>query len=111
VATCPASTAGSHTGPINVNLAPLTTGQAQQVTAAGLFCANQANVGCFSSALCRTITENGMPAGPVTANTPADAVLAAVFCIVKTNNGLVDAAASLPGPGAVSLSGTFVASE
>jgi hypothetical protein len=102
---------GAHVGPINVNLKPLTTGQAQQVTAAGLFCANQANVGCFGNASCRTITENGSPAGPVAKNTPADAILASVFCIQKTGLGLVDSAASLPGPGAISLPGTFVASE
>jgi hypothetical protein len=102
---------GSHVGPINVNLSPLTTGQAQQVTAAGLFCSAQASAGCFGLGLCRTITENGTPAGPVTANTPANAVLASIFCIAKTGNGLVDAAASLPGPGAISLPGTFVASE
>jgi hypothetical protein len=29
------------------------------------------------------------------------------FCIPMTGNGLVDASAALPGPGAVSLPGTF----
>ena len=106
---------GSHTGPINVNLAPLTTGTVNNVTAAGSFCLNQQNVGCFGSPAvgstgCHSITETGVPAGPVDTGVPTDTTLAAIFCIAKTNNGLVDAAASLPGPGAISLPGTFVAS-
>ncbi len=101
---------GSHTGPINVNLAPLTTGTVNNVTAAGSFCLNQQNTGCFGAPTCRAITETGVPAGPVATGVPTAATLASVFCIAKTNNGLVDAAASLPGPGAISLPGVFVAS-
>jgi hypothetical protein len=44
----------------------------------------------------------------VTTNTPASGTLASVFCITATGNGLVNFAADLPGPGAVSLPGTFV---
>ena len=108
---------GSHQGPINVNLSPLTTGQVQQIAASGAFCLNQLNVGCFGfpalppTSGCRVITETGSPAGPVVANTPADAVLASIFCIQATGSGVLDGAASLPGPGAISLPGTFVASE
>ena len=36
------------------------------------------------------------------------ATLASVFCIAATGNGLVDASADLPGPGAVSLPGAFI---
>jgi hypothetical protein len=32
-----------------------------------------------------------------------------VFCIAATGNGLVDASADLPGPGAISLPGSFLA--
>jgi hypothetical protein len=42
-------------------------------------------------------------------NVPAPVTLASVFCIPSTNNGLVDGTANLPGPGAVSLPGTFEA--
>jgi hypothetical protein len=101
---------GSHVGVIGVNLSPLTTGTATATDAGGLFCPGQgaAQVGCFGSQACRTITENGVPAGPITPGTPATATLASVFCISATGNGSVDATANLPGPGAVSLPGTFV---
>jgi hypothetical protein len=103
---------GSHVGPINVNLSPLTTGTASMTNATGNFCPGQSNTsghmfGCFGSSACRTITENGVPAGTITAGTPAGATLASVFCIGATGNGLVDASADLPGPGAVSLPGTY----
>jgi hypothetical protein len=106
---------GSHVGPINVNLSPLTTGTASMTNATGNFCPGQSNAsghlfGCFGSAACQTITENGSPAGAITQGTPADATLASVFCIAATGNGLVDASADLPGPGAVSLPGQFLVS-
>ncbi len=105
---------GSHVGPINVNLSPLTTGIATMTNATGAFCPGQTNAsghlfGCFGSAACRTITENGSPAGLLTNGSPAAATLASVFCIAATGNGLVDASADLPGPGAVSLPGTYLA--
>ena len=80
----------------------------------GNFCPGQTNTGghmfgCFGSAACRTITENGVASGAISTGTPASATLAAVFCIGATGNGLVDASADLPGPGAVSLPGSFTA--
>jgi hypothetical protein len=95
---------------ISVNLTPLTTGAASDTDAGGLFCPGQgaAQVGCFGSTACRTITENGVAAGAITPGTPSGATLASVFCIAATGNGLVDASANLPGPGAVALPGTFV---
>ncbi len=98
---------GSHVGPINVNLSPLTTGAASDTDAGGIFCPGQTSAGCFGQGSCRTITENGAPAGPITVGTPSSATLASVFCIAASGNGLVDASAALPGPGAVSLPGTF----
>jgi hypothetical protein len=100
---------GSHVGVIAVNLTPLTTGSASATNASGLFCPGQGagQVGCFGSTACRTITENGAPAGAISLGVPANATLASVFCISQTGNGLVDASANLPGPGAVSLPGTF----
>jgi hypothetical protein len=100
---------GSHVGPISVTLSPLTTGTLIDTDPGGLFCPGQTAVGCFGSAACRTITENGVAAGPLTTDIPASATLAAVFCIPSTNNGLIDTAADLPGPGAVTLPGTFKA--
>jgi hypothetical protein len=107
---------GSHVGPINVNLSPLTTGTASKTAADGNFCPGQTNTGghmfgCFGSAACRAIMENGMAAGPITKGVAAPATLASVFCIAATGNGLVDASADLAGPGAVSLPGTFLVSD
>jgi hypothetical protein len=53
-----------------------------------------------------TITETGSPGGDLTDNMPHTARLAAVFCIPETGNGLIDGAADLAGPGAVSLPGS-----
>jgi len=105
---------GSHVGPINVDLSPLTTGTASKTDPGWNFCPGQTNTGghmfgCFGSTACRTITENGVPYGPVVTGTPGPATLASVFCIQATGNGLVDASADLPGPGAVSLPGTVLA--
>src|SRR5262249_50592836 len=105
---------GSHVGVIPINLSPLSTSTASKTSATGNFCPGQSNTsghafGCFGSAACRTITENGAAAGAISTGTPASATLASVFCIAATNNGLVDASADLPGPGAISLPGTFLA--
>jgi hypothetical protein len=105
---------GSHVGPINVNLSPLETGTATMTNATGAFCPGQTNsgghlFGCFGSAACRTITETGSPGGLIVNGSPSSATLASVFCIAGTGNGLVDASADLPGPGAVSLPGAFLA--
>jgi hypothetical protein len=104
---------GSHVGVISVNLTPLTTGAASDTDPGGLFCPGQgaAQVGCFGSTACRTFTENGASPGPITTGVPGNATLASVFCIAATGNGLVDASANLPGPGAVSLPGTMVATN
>jgi hypothetical protein len=102
---------GTHVGPINVNLSPLTTGTASK-TSGGNFCTGQGGVpgtpGCFGKPTCRTITENGVPAGPISTGVPTAATLASVFCVSATTNGTVNFAADLPGPGAVSLPGQFV---
>ena len=54
----------------------------------------------------RTITVTGSPAGALTTGGAAKpATLASIFCIPPSFNSLVDSAADLPGPGAVSLPG------
>jgi hypothetical protein len=104
---------GSHVGVIPVSLSPLGTGTSNAHNAGGAFCPGQSNTGghqfgCFGSSACVDITENGSPAGLLVTNSPSSATLAAVFCIGATGNGLVDASADLPGPGAVSLPGTIL---
>src|SRR5262249_57726998 len=50
----------------------------------------------------------GQAFGPLTAGVAATGRLASVFCIPRTPQGLVNAAADLPGPGALTLPGTFL---
>src|SRR5262249_39066470 len=103
---------GGHVGAIGVNLSPLPTGPASTTSSVGRFCTGQlagTHAGCFGSSTCRTINENGSPAGPILTNVPAAATLASVFCIPATGNALVNASADLPGPGAVALPGAYEA--
>ena len=53
----------------------------------------------------QTIRAFGAPAGNVTDRLEHAATLASVFCIPPTYDALIDNAANLPGPGAVSLPG------
>jgi hypothetical protein len=73
-----------------------------------LFCAGQVNAGCFGRPACESIIENAM-GGTVFRNVPVDVSLASVFWIGATVDGMVDATADLPGPGGVSLLGSFLA--
>ncbi len=102
---------GAHVGIIGVNLTPLSTGAVSMTTLDGNFCPHQGGTpgtpGCFGVPACRGIQETGAAAGPIMIGTPASARLAAIFCIASTSNGLVNFAADLPGPGAVTLPGTF----
>ena len=109
---------GAHVGAISVNLSPLTTGSASKSDPGGLFCPNQGPAagaghveGCFGKPSCRSYSEQGVAAGPITQDVPATATLVSTFCIAATGNGLVDASADLPGPGAVSLPGLFVVKD
>src|SRR5262249_51367694 len=96
---------GQHAGLITVNLSPLQTARVESQAAAGIFCLNQGNKGCFHEPNCTKFTETGQKAGPVMTGVPADATLAATFCIPVTAAPLVNQTASLPGPGAISLPG------
>ena len=98
-------------GTISVNLSPAETNTRTSTNATGQFCPSQTvtAAGCFGSTACRTINENGVPAGVLTIGTPKTVTLASTFCIPGTGNGAVDGSANLPGPGAVSLPGTFTA--
>lgn len=104
----------SDLGNISVNLTPLVTGVASDADPAGLFCAGQTtggNEGCFGSTACRSFSQTGMPAGPLSPGVVQPVALASAFCLPATGNVLIDGAASLPGPGAASLAGTLVLRE
>jgi hypothetical protein len=110
----PADLNATPAGVLAIDLSPLTTSTVTRTEPTGFFCPGQAanDVGCFSgtgSETCRSITENGSPSGPITPGTPANATLASVFCIPATTDPLVNGTGKFPGPGAVSLPGTFVA--
>jgi hypothetical protein len=100
--------------PLNVNLSPLTTGQASDTAVDGLFCSEvgqddnpPGSAGAFGVGAARTIIENGSPApGPLSV-IAQDMTLGSTFCIPSADGGgLIDSAANLPGPGATALSGT-----
>jgi hypothetical protein len=111
---CPGGTCAQQVGVIPVDLGPLTTGTTELSSPTGNFCPSQAAPGCFTnpgSSSCRLIRENGSPAGPLTFGVPASTILASTFCVGATDNGLINGAVSLPGPGATSLPGTVVLDE
>jgi hypothetical protein len=111
--------------PLNVTLAPLATGKSTLTAAAnGRFCPIatagtcttstdpkncQRTPGCFGRAACRRIEETGSPAGNLGDAQAHNVTIAATFCIPSTGNSLIDGGtgADLPGPGAVSIRGTF----
>ena len=119
-------------GSLGVDLAPLATGTSfltAQVNAArssgSFFCpvngaatctytgtqgsTCQRTAGCFGRSTCKRIEESGTPAGNISDNAPHDVTISAIFCIPATGNTLVDGGSGLdlPGPGVVSISGTF----
>jgi hypothetical protein len=110
---CPSGAGdGNIIGTISVDLSPLTTGTSNKTDATGAFCPGQAAAlrnGCFGQAACTNITETGTAAGAISAGVPKSATLASVFCLPATGNTQIDNTTSLPGPGAVSLPGTFLA--
>jgi len=77
-------------------------------TVTGFTSCQQRTAGAFSATnVTRTIHETGSPAGALTTNGAAKpATLVSIFCIPPSFTAVVDSAADLPGPGAVSLPGT-----
>ena len=65
----------------------------------------QRNQGAFHQTGAATVFEVGAPAGSMIDGAAHASTLVSVFCIPPTFNGAIDAAADLPGPGAVSLPG------
>ena len=95
--------AGPVLSPFPVTLAPITTGSATKSNAGGLFCPLQANAGAFGDGAVTNITTTGTATGDLTAGPALAGSLGSVFCIPATGNLLIDGAADLPGPGAVTL--------
>jgi hypothetical protein len=86
-----------------VNLSPTSTGT--EILVGSTPCPGQTSPGCFGDATCDYIEVRGTPAGSLTPGAKA-ITLASVFCIPATGNVLIDGAADLPGPGAVTLPGS-----
>jgi hypothetical protein len=105
--TCGGGVCAQLIGTIPVNLTPLTTTIASKSDGGGIFCSGQTQAGCFGDDTCRSIVENGAPAGALTpVGSTHSITLATVFCIPSSGAILIDSSASLPGPGATSLIGT-----
>ncbi|HXJ36505.1 MAG TPA: hypothetical protein VMS22_20915, partial [Candidatus Eisenbacteria bacterium] len=111
---------GTYLPEFPVSLDPLSTGTVTRSDPGGVFCPGQGlnpgdgapgfggtNVltGVDLTAVATEVTEIGAPAGNISDMAGHSTTLASVFCIPATGNGLIDGAASLPGPGAVSLPG------
>jgi hypothetical protein len=81
------------------------TSDAQCTTSPFTKC-RQRNPGAFAQGPARTIIETGSAADAcISDGQPHDSTLVSVFCIPPAFNATVDAAADLPGPGAVALPG------
>jgi hypothetical protein len=65
----------------------------------------QRDNGAFHQGPATSVSETGTPAGSLTDGAAHSSTLVSVFCIPPTFNGIIDGAADLPGPGAVSLPG------
>jgi len=66
----------------------------------------QRDPGAFNVGNAQTISSTGSPAGDLTDHASHSSRLVSIFCIPPAYDPIVDAAADLPGPGAVSLPGT-----
>jgi hypothetical protein len=75
-------------------------------TTAPFTACQQSTEGVFGNGLATNYTETGTPAGCLDDGFGHPSTLVSTFCIPPSYNGIVDGAADLPGPGAVSLPGT-----
>jgi hypothetical protein len=95
--------------PFGVDLSPLQTGSATLAAAGGTMCTastGQRTAGCMGQGTCAYIEENGSPSGDICAGNTAASILASTFCIPSSGDPLINTVADLPGPGAVSLTGS-----
>jgi hypothetical protein len=105
---------GAYLPEFNVSLSPLSTGASQKAAANGIFCPNQQTLSAFglensgfqpNPLKVVEIDQQGAAAGDISDGLQHNATLSSVFCIPATGNVLIDGAADLAGPGAVSLPG------
>jgi hypothetical protein len=66
----------------------------------------QRSQGAFRDGVASALSAAGSPAGPLADFGPHAATLVTVFCIPPVYNGIIDGQADLPGPGALTFSGT-----
>ena len=94
-----------YVGQLVVNPLQLSSGASSASDPGGFFCPNQTTQGAFGLATARTITQTGVSlgGGPTLLST----TLAGIFCVPSTGSPLVDNAEDIPGPAAVSVSGTL----
>jgi hypothetical protein len=107
---------GAYLPEFNVSLSPLSTGASQKKAADGLFCPSQQTLSAFglensgfqpNPLKVVEIDQQGAAAGDISDGLAHNATLSSVFCIPATGNVLIDGAADLAGPGAVSLPGSI----
>ena len=73
------SDSSADLGTIGVDLTPLVSTTASKSDAGGILCPSQAQAGCFGQSACRTVSVDGLPAGPISPDTPLPVTLASVF--------------------------------
>ena len=101
---CPPSS-GQFLGVLPVALAPTTSGTATLPAPNGAFCPSQTQPGGFGLANARLIKQTGQPLTPAGIGTFTTA-LVATTCIPSSGSSILDSTVGLPGPGALSISGT-----
>jgi len=74
-------------------------------TTANYASCEQRDDGAFHQGPATSVSETGTPAGSLIDGAAHPSTLVSVFCIPPTFNAVIDGAADLPGPGAVSLPG------
>jgi hypothetical protein len=104
---------GSTLPGFGVDMTPLlaTTFAVEASDPGGAFCPGQTSPGCFGETTCDFIRLDSVPGGSVAAGVPHSLTLASIFCIPQSGNILINGAAVLPGPGAVTLTAEGLLSE
>jgi hypothetical protein len=96
-----------YIGNLAVALSPLSTGTTTATSPDGLFCPGQVGAGAFGFPPARKILQMGVPLSGVPPLIPFTATLAGIFCVPASGAGLVDGVLDVPGPAAVSVTGTI----
>jgi hypothetical protein len=94
-------------GTASLSLAGFGTGTSTLSDSGGIFCLGQANAGAYGLPPARQISVTGALAGDLHDGNPHAAAVVTNLCIGATGNGIIDAAADLPGPGSMTVSATL----